>query len=99
MAWWNFVATRTSKCSATVILESFVLIALFYSENYCSTHVLLCVQMKTTTTIAIVFKKLLFIDAESEQIGIVKSGTFNFGIKIGFLLLLTYEISFHSSAL
>jgi len=55
--------------------------------------------MKTTTTIAIVFKKLLFIDAESEQIWIVKSGTFNFGIKIGFLLLLTYEKSFYRSAL
>jgi len=34
-------------------------------------------------------KIVLFIDAESEQTWIVKSETFNLGLKIGFLLCLT----------
>lgn len=40
VAWWKFVENnRTSKCSTTVILELFMIIALFYCENYCSAKV------------------------------------------------------------
>lgn len=56
----KFCSDQNIKCSATVILELSVLIALFYGENYCSTcpalQVGFPVQMKTTTIIAIVLK-------------------------------------------